>query len=88
MTYHTILKSKSERDLQRIIWKNSSDEQIKIYRLCNVTYGITSTPYLTMRCLKQLVDDNREEYPITASAIASLFYMNNILTGAEYIDNI
>ncbi|XP_054723154.1 uncharacterized protein LOC129233119 [Uloborus diversus] len=76
----------SQRDLQRIVWKNSKSEEVKTYRLCTVTYGTTSAPYLAMRCLKQLSVDGEQQYPKASIIVKSDFYMDDVLTGAADLE--
>ncbi|XP_054706701.1 uncharacterized protein LOC129216512 [Uloborus diversus] len=76
----------SQRDLQRIVWKISKSEEVKTYRLCTVTYGTTSAPYLAMRCLKQLSVDGEQQYPKASTIVKSDFYMDDVLTGAADLE--
>jgi len=57
--YRQINVHPQDRDLQRIIWRYSSEEPIQEYKLTTVTYGTSSAPYLATRCLKKLADDNK-----------------------------
>ena len=50
--YRQIVVRPRDRDLQRILWRYSSDEPIQEYRLTTVTYGTSSAPFLSTRCLK------------------------------------
>ncbi|GFU33464.1 integrase catalytic domain-containing protein [Trichonephila clavipes] len=52
-----------ERDLLRIVWKDSIDDSIKTYRMNRVVYGTTCAPFLAQRVLKQLVTDDGHKYP-------------------------
>jgi hypothetical protein len=47
-----------DRDLQRILWRNSLDDPIQEYQLPTVMYGTSSAPFLATRCLKELADEN------------------------------
>ncbi|XP_054713716.1 uncharacterized protein LOC129223174 [Uloborus diversus] len=84
--YRKINVDESQRDLQRIVWKNSKSEEVKTYRLCTVTYGTTSAPYLAMRCLKQLSVDGEQQYPKASTIVKSDFYMDDVLTGAADLE--
>ncbi|XP_054723403.1 uncharacterized protein LOC129233400 [Uloborus diversus] len=86
MMYRMINVDESQRDMQRIVWKNSKSEEVKTYRLCTVTYGTTSAPYLAMRCLKQLSVDGEQQYPKASTIVKSDFYMDDVLTGAADLE--
>lgn len=76
-----IVIDKSQRDLQRIVWKDCASGEVKSNKLCTVTYGTTSVPYLAMRCLKQLCLDGESEFPYAPGVVQIDFYMQDILTG-------
>ncbi|GBM16272.1 hypothetical protein AVEN_195379-1 [Araneus ventricosus] len=75
----------SQRDLLRIVWKESIDDSIETYKMNRVAYGTTCAPYLAERVLKQLVMDDGHNYPLAASAVSSGMYMDDLLPGAADI---
>jgi hypothetical protein len=44
--YRQVVVHPEDRDLQRILWRYSSEEPIQEYRLTTVTYGTSSAPFL------------------------------------------
>ncbi|GFT23976.1 integrase catalytic domain-containing protein [Trichonephila clavipes] len=74
--------------LQRILWKKGIGELIKTYELTTVTYGTVSAPYLATRTLKQLAMDEANNFPLTAPAVLSDCYMDDILSGSESIEEV
>ena len=64
--YRQINVHPQDRDLQRILWRYSSEEPIQEYKLTTVTYGTSSAPYLPTHCLRKLADDNKCQYPKAA----------------------
>jgi len=80
--YRQILVDPQDRDLQRLVWRNASHEQLKHYHLRTVTYSTASAPYLATRCLKQ-IGQNAEEYDREAAhAIQYDFYVDDFLSGS------
>ncbi|GFT61912.1 integrase catalytic domain-containing protein [Trichonephila clavipes] len=63
------------------------DSPVKIFRLTTVTYGTKSAPYLATRSLKQLAIDDGDKYPLAAEVIMSDVYMDDLLTGADYLES-
>jgi len=61
--YRQITMHPQDRDLQRILWRYSTEEPIQGYQLNTVTYGTALAPYLEKRCLKKLADDTRCQHP-------------------------
>lgn len=80
--YRQILVHPNDRDLQRIVWRQSKSEDVREYRLNTVTYGLACAPYLAIRTLRQLADDEGDCLPL-ATALKTDTYVDDILTGAD-----
>ena len=81
--YRQIVVHPQDRDLQRILWRYSSDEPIQEHRLATVTYGTSSAPFLATHCLKKLADDNKCQYPRAAQVLSNDFYVDDLLSGTS-----
>jgi len=81
--FRQILINKEDQDLQRIVWRETKNEPIQHYRLKTVTYGTASAPFLAMRCLRQLGNENLDEYPVSANVILQDFYMDDVISGSD-----
>ena len=66
---------------QAILWRFGKSQPIKDYLLETVTYGLVSSPYLAIRCLKQLAEDERLKFPLGASALYDEVYMDDTISG-------
>ena len=84
--YRQITVHPQDRDLQRILWRYSTEEPIQEYQLNTVTYGTASAPYLATRCLKKLADDNRCQYPQSAQVLSNDFYVDDLLSGTPTLE--
>jgi hypothetical protein len=84
--YRQIVVHPQDRDLQRILWRYSSEKPIQEYRLTTVTYGTSSAPFLATRCLKKLADDNDQHYPKAAQVLSNDFYVDDLLSGTSTIE--
>ncbi|KAF2892815.1 hypothetical protein ILUMI_13358 [Ignelater luminosus] len=71
-----ILVDASQRDLQRIVWRESPEKQIKHYQLNTVMYGMASSSFLATRCLYQIALENAKQFPIECQDLINL--KNNI----------
>ncbi|XP_036325106.1 uncharacterized protein LOC118738288 [Rhagoletis pomonella] len=84
--FRQVLVAPKDRDLQRILWREAPAEDIRVYRLKNVTYGMACSPYNAVRSLNQCAIDkyNRvsdHNQAITArNTILSSFYLDDFLT--------
>lgn len=84
--YRQILIDVNQRDLQRIIWRASEDEPLKAYRLNTITYGTANAPYLAIRTLFQLANDECNQYPEACEMIKNAFYVDDFLYGADTLE--
>lgn len=81
--YRQILVSKDDVDYQRILWREFPTQPIEEYRLLTVTYGISCAPFLAIRTLHQLAEDEKHDFPIEAEILKSDLYMDDLMTGAS-----
>lgn len=73
-------------DYQRIVWRFSEEECISDYRLKTVTFGITPSPYLAIRCLLQLATEGENKYSLAAAALKSSLYVDDVVASVSSID--
>lgn len=86
MMFSQVLIAEEDRQWQLILWRKNEEDSLDIFTLNTVTYGTTCAPYLAMRCLKQLAEEDGENYPLARQALMSDFYtMNDVLTGTDTI---
>lgn len=81
--YRQVLINSDQRCLQRIFWRLDPTSELKCYELNTITYGTASAPFLAVRCLYQVAEDNRLTYPKASNAIKHDFYVDDLLTGAN-----
>lgn len=80
--YRMIFLKQNQRCLQRIFWRENLKDKLKCFELNTVTYGTASAPYLAVRCLHQLANENSDIYPKASESIRTSFYMDDYLEGA------
>lgn len=85
--YRQILVHESQTNLQRIIWRNSPKEKLQEYKLLTITYGTANAPYLAIRTLQQCADDEAENFPLAKSVIKNDFYVDDLISGAECLED-
>jgi len=86
--YRQILIHPADRELQRILWRGDEREAVQEFQLNTVTYGLACAPFLAIRTLKQLADDEAERYPLGAPVLRSNVYVDDILTGADTFEEV
>ncbi|XP_068987944.1 uncharacterized protein [Bombus flavifrons] len=80
--YRQFLVRPEDRKFQQILWRNS-DGRVDTYQLNTVTFGLSAAPYLAIRCLRQLADDEGHRYPRAATVLKRDFYVDDLLTGVD-----
>lgn len=73
---------------QKIIWRKSPNEPIKTYDLNRVTFETAFAPYLATLTLHQPSYDERDSYPITSAVLERHFYVDDLLTGAQSLQEL
>lgn len=81
--YRQILINTAHTDYQRILWRFTSDSPVQDFRLKTVTYGVSSAPYLAIRTLLQLAEEEKSDFPSAANILNSDTYIDDIVTGSS-----
>lgn len=85
--YRQILVLPEHRKFQHILWRPSPNETVKEFELLTVTYGVSSSPYLAIRTLQQLVKDEGLHFPEASKLIANCTYIDDILAGSSSVED-
>lgn len=83
--YRQILVTEPHQSYQRIIWRNNPNDELQEYQLRTVTFGTAAAPYLAIKTLTQLAEDESTDLPIGAAALRNDFYVDDLLSGADSI---
>lgn len=81
--YRQVAVAQKQWNLQRIFWRKNSNERLKEYCLVVVTYGLASSPYVTVRAMVEGANEFKEQFPEAVRAIKEDFYMDDCATGAN-----
>ncbi|XP_064074467.1 uncharacterized protein LOC113393726 [Vanessa tameamea] len=84
--YRQILVTKEDADYQRIIWRQNESDNLEDYRLLRVTFGTAPAPYLAVKTLKRIADDEGGSYSQAKQIIKEDFYIDDLLSGADSVD--
>lgn len=84
--YRQVLVSETDRNFQRIVWRESPDQILKHYRLNTVTYGTAPASFLAVRCLFRAAEQYERVYPEASRTIKRDFYMDDLISGAESVE--
>ncbi|XP_076684122.1 uncharacterized protein LOC143377087 [Andrena cerasifolii] len=81
--FRQILVHPEDRRFQRLLWRQREEDVVSDYELNTVTYGLACAPYLAIRTLRQLAQDERSKFPRAATILERDVYMDDVLTGAD-----
>ncbi|GFT72664.1 integrase catalytic domain-containing protein [Trichonephila clavipes] len=82
----TLLGYSKENAVKRLNVETSADAPVKTYKLATVTYGTVSAPFLAIRTLKALADEEKVEFPDAADVICNDSYIDDILSGESTLE--
>ncbi|XP_057671148.1 uncharacterized protein LOC130902885 [Diorhabda carinulata] len=85
--YRQVEIVEEQRDLQRIMWRSDPNLPLEVYTLNTVTYGTAPASFIAIRCLHQLALENSKKYPVTSQVITRDFYVDDLITGTDTIEN-
>lgn len=81
--YRQILISEDQRDMQRILWRETPEQPIGEYQLITQTYGMKSAAYVCIRVLDHCADEFAKEFPNAAATVKKSFYVDDMLGGTD-----
>lgn len=84
--YRQIIVTQEHRDYQRILFRFSPEEPIQELRINRVTFGVSSAPFLAIRTMRQLAQDEQESYPTAAKVLQEDLYVDDVVTGCNTVE--
>lgn len=84
--YRQILMDSTQPTLQRILWRDYENKEVEMFELLTITYGTSTASFLATRCLSYLAEKEGQNYPLAATAIARDFYVDDLLSGADSLE--
>jgi hypothetical protein len=84
--YRQITLHPDDRVFHGVLWRDSPSQPLETYRLTTVTFGVASSPYLAMRCLLRLAEEERESFPNASRILKSDTFVDDICSGGSSIE--
>lgn len=85
--YRQILITQEDTAFQQIFWRKSPADLLGVFQLNTVTYGTSCAPFLAIRTLKQLCENEKANFPRAAEIAQNHFYVDDLLAGADSVDS-
>ncbi|XP_024874479.1 uncharacterized protein LOC112456282 [Temnothorax curvispinosus] len=86
--YRQVEVADKHRKYQRIVWRWSPNGPILIIQLNTVTYGMTSSSFEAIRSMQETAHQAKKHYPRACEVIIKDFYVDDLLTGANSIEEL
>ncbi|XP_037930221.1 uncharacterized protein LOC119664950 [Teleopsis dalmanni] len=86
--YRQFVVDPRDRNFQLVIWRNTVNEPQQLFQLNTVTYGMSAAPFLAIRSLTYLANAYQKEMPIGASVLSNDLYVDDLLTGADTVEEL
>lgn len=81
--YRMIWVHVDDRDLQRILWRDSPSNPISEFQLNTLTFGTSPASFIAQKCLATVAESVEAKNSKIAKIIKENFYMDDISVGAE-----
>ncbi len=78
----------NDREYHRFLQRDTDTGTIPDFRMCRLTFGVTSSPYLATQVLLELADQEQSRYPEATTAIRQSFYVDDCLAGASTLQEV
>jgi len=86
--YRQINICEEDRVYQHILWRDTPNEEVREFQLCTITYGVSAAPFLAIRCLHQLNQDDGSLFPLANNILTTSTYVDDIIAGADTVEEI
>uniref|UniRef100_A0A2S2P1X6 Integrase catalytic domain-containing protein n=1 Tax=Schizaphis graminum TaxID=13262 RepID=A0A2S2P1X6_SCHGA len=86
--YRQINICAEDRAYQHILWRDTPNEEVREFQLCTITYGVNAAPFLAIRCLHQLNQDDGSLFPLANNILTTSTYVDDIIAGADTVEEI
>ncbi|XP_073817385.1 uncharacterized protein [Musca autumnalis] len=83
--YRQIWINPKHAKFQRILFRTCSEDEVSDYQLKTVTFGVNCAPYLALRTLLKLADDEEYRYPIGSKILRNSMYVDDALVGSHSV---
>ncbi|XP_050669608.1 uncharacterized protein LOC126968633 [Leptidea sinapis] len=85
--YLRIFLSENDRKYQKILYHFADNEPNRIFQFNSVAFSLRSSPYLAMRTVRQLAEDERERFPLAAEVATQELFMDDLTTSVHSVDD-
>ncbi|XP_073835822.1 uncharacterized protein [Musca autumnalis] len=75
-----------DRRFQLVLWRTNKNDELQVFQLNTVTYGLSAAPFLAIRSLFLIADRYKTSHPSGSEVLRQDLYVDDVLTGADNIE--
>ncbi|KAI5714537.1 uncharacterized protein LOC103515252 [Diaphorina citri] len=83
--YRCIILHPSDRQYQHIFWRFDRNQPIQEWELKRLTFGFTPASYLAQRCLHELAETKKNQFPEACKVLTECCYVDDIVCSVPTI---
>ncbi|XP_060665461.1 uncharacterized protein LOC132797727 [Drosophila nasuta] len=83
--YRCVRMASADSYYQCILWRDSPDKELQIFKLDTVTYGTKAASFLSVRAMHQLAHDEADSFPVGSVALKNEFYVDDFISGGDSV---
>ena len=83
--YREILLTNPDKQYHRFVWRPSQDQPLGEYKMNRLTFGVSASPYLAVRTLQQVAEDQGQDLPLVKKHLHESFYVDDLMAGADSV---
>ncbi|CAB0044201.1 unnamed protein product, partial [Trichogramma brassicae] len=84
--YRQIYVREEDVTWQRILWRCNPKDPVQEFDLTTVTYGTACAPYLALRVINQLADDEATNFTVRSKILKENMYVDDALVSCDSVD--
>ncbi|XP_045503978.1 uncharacterized protein LOC123700709 [Colias croceus] len=81
--YRQVFINPRQTNFQRILWRTLPDQPIKHFKLLTLTFGTACAPYLAVKTLQRLAEDEKLKFPVASEITKNDYYIDDLMTGCD-----
>ncbi|XP_073820296.1 uncharacterized protein [Musca autumnalis] len=75
-----------DRRFQLVLWRTNKNDELQVFQLNTVTYGLSAAPFLAIRSLFLIADKYKTSHSSGSEVLRQDLYVDDVLTGADNIE--
>ncbi|XP_044312743.1 uncharacterized protein LOC123037186 [Drosophila rhopaloa] len=83
--YRCVRVFPEDSHLQCILWRDSTQDELQVFKLDTVTYGTKPASFLSVRAMHQLAEDEQSMFPKGAEILRRDFYVDDLISGGASV---